>query len=117
MNACLRKTPALLINKKISTRLSLFLNKLSSVGPITWASTMLFLTIILGVTFLVCQAYEYLNAPYTILDGAYTSIFFLATGFHGFHVLCGTVFLLVCLILMRRSYYSSTRHISFELAA
>ena len=58
----------------------------------------LFLTVLLGTYFTVLQAGEYYEAPFTLADGAYGSTFFVATGFHGLHVLIGTTFLLVCLI-------------------
>jgi len=55
-------------------------------------------TVGLGAYFTVLQAGEYYEAPFTIADGAYGSTFFVATGFHGFHVLVGRTFLLVCLV-------------------
>ena len=55
-------------------------------------------TVILGVYFTFLQAGEYVEAPFTIADGAYGSAFFVATGFHGLHVLIGSSFLLVCLV-------------------
>jgi heme/copper-type cytochrome/quinol oxidase subunit 3 len=84
---------------------------------ISFAAALLSITILLGCIFLLCQAYEYVNAPYTILDGVYPSAFFLSTGFHGFHVLCGTLFLIVCLRLLQKAVYSSKRHLTFEFAA
>ena len=55
-------------------------------------------TVVLGVYFTFLQAGEYYEAPFTIADGAYGSAFFVATGFHGLHVLIGSSFLLVCLV-------------------
>ncbi len=57
------------------------------------------LTVLLGISFTSLQAWEYSMAPFPFVDGGiYPSVFFLATGFHGFHVIVGTTFLLVCLI-------------------
>jgi heme/copper-type cytochrome/quinol oxidase subunit 3 len=55
-------------------------------------------SIILGILFTACQLAEYRNAEFCINDGVYGSIFYLATGFHGLHVLIGTTALFVCLI-------------------
>jgi cytochrome c oxidase subunit 3 len=54
------------------------------------------LTIILGLIFTALQAMEYVEAPFTIADSVYGSTFFVATGFHGLHVIIGTLFLIVC---------------------
>ena len=55
------------------------------------------LTILLGLSFTMCQAIEYSDAPFKFVGGGvYPSTFFLATGFHGFHVMVGTCFLIVC---------------------
>ena len=58
----------------------------------------LWLTILLGLTFTSIQAYEYTHAPFAFKGNIYGSTFFMATGFHGFHVIVGTIFLIVCLI-------------------
>jgi len=63
------------------------------------------------------QAYEYAHAPYTFKDTVFASTFFMATGFHGFHVIVGTTFLLVCLIRSIKGHFTPTHHFGFEAAA
>jgi cytochrome c oxidase subunit 3 len=77
----------------------------------------LLLTVALGVFFTALQGMEYIDAGFTIADGVYGSTFFLATGFHGFHVLIGTTFLLVCLFRQLKNHFSTTHHFGFEAAA
>nr|QJF46878.1 cytochrome c oxidase subunit III [Marasmia exigua] len=77
----------------------------------------LFFTIILGIYFTILQAYEYLEAPFTIADSIYGSTFFMATGFHGLHVMIGTMFLLICLIRHILFHFSNNHHFGFEAAA
>nr|QTZ18986.1 cytochrome c oxidase subunit 3 [Epicypta sp. WQY004] len=77
----------------------------------------LFFTVLLGVYFSMLQAYEYIESPFTIADSVYGSSFFMATGFHGLHVLIGTTFLLICLIRHMKFYFSSSHHFGFEAAA
>nr|AML26251.1 cytochrome c oxidase subunit III [Leiodidae sp. BMNH 1274323] len=77
----------------------------------------LLITVILGIYFTMLQAYEYIESPFTIADSTYGSSFFMATGFHGIHVLIGTSFLLVCLIRLWLNHYSSIHHFGFEAAA
>nr|AKF78371.1 cytochrome c oxidase subunit III [Nothochrysa sp. YTD-2015] len=102
---------------------------LSSGVTITWAhhSLMsnnytqttqgLFLTVILGIYFSILQGFEYIESPFTIADSVYGSTFFMATGFHGLHVLIGTTFLLVCLIRHISFHFSKNHHFGFEAAA
>nr|WUR10382.1 cytochrome c oxidase subunit III [Nicrophorus maculifrons] len=75
------------------------------------------LTVILGIYFSILQAYEYIEAPFSIADSVYGSSFFMATGFHGIHVIIGTTFLLVCLIRHMNNHFSSIHHFGFEAAA
>nr|BBA09577.1 cytochrome c oxidase subunit 3 [Eurema blanda]BBJ19845.1 cytochrome c oxidase subunit 3 [Eurema blanda] len=77
----------------------------------------LLITIILGLYFSILQAYEYYEAPFTISDSIYGSTFFMATGFHGLHVIIGTIFLLTCFIRLLMNHFSSTHHFGFEAAA
>jgi len=75
------------------------------------------LTVFLGVSFTGLQAVEYMEAPFTFTGGIYPSVFFLATGFHGFHVMVGTIFLAVCLIRAIRGDFTPQKHFGFEAAA
>nr|AQM39894.1 cytochrome c oxidase subunit 3 [Diestramima sp. ZJZ-2017] len=77
----------------------------------------LFFTVILGIYFTILQAYEYIEAPFTIADAVYGSTFFMATGFHGLHVIIGTTFLIVCLVRHTMLHFSSSHHFGFEAAA
>ena len=63
------------------------------------------------------QAYEYIHAPFGFKDSIYGATFFMATGFHGFHVLIGTIFLLVCLIRAMKGDFTPKQHFGFEAAA
>jgi len=72
-------------------------------------------TLLLAFLFTFFQGYEYLNAAFSISDGIYGSTFYLATGFHGFHVLIGTLFILVC--FLRRGQFTVDHHVGFEAAA
>ena len=75
------------------------------------------LTVVLGVIFTAVQALEYAEAPFAFKDSLYGATFFLATGFHGFHVLVGTIFLLVCLVRAMRGHFTEKQHFGFESAA
>nr|UYI30617.1 cytochrome c oxidase subunit 3 [Aquatica sp. a XF-2022] len=75
------------------------------------------LTILLGIYFSILQAYEYMESTFTIADSVYGSSFFMATGFHGIHVMIGTTFLSVCLLRQFKNHFSSKHHFGFEAAA
>jgi cytochrome c oxidase subunit 3 len=77
----------------------------------------LWLTILLGALFSAIQAYEYAHAPFGFGGSTYSSAFYMATGFHGFHVLIGTIFLIVCLIRAYRGDFTPKQHFGFEAAA
>jgi heme/copper-type cytochrome/quinol oxidase subunit 3 len=77
----------------------------------------LVLTIFLAIVFTGFQVFEYVSANFTISDGIYGSTFFMATGFHGFHVFIGTCFLTVCLIRIFVSQFTKQHHFGFEAAA
>lgn len=75
------------------------------------------LTVFLGATFTALQVVEYAEAPFSIKDGIYPSTFFLATGFHGFHVIIGTIFLFVCMLRAWKGHFTPERHFGLEAAA
>ena len=75
------------------------------------------LTIFLGVCFTGVQAFEYSHAAFGFGDGIYPSTFYMATGFHGFHVLVGTIFLIVCYFRGRAGHFTANQHFGFEAAA
>jgi cytochrome c oxidase subunit III len=79
--------------------------------------TGLTLTVLLGLPFSSVQAYEYAHAPFAFKDSIYGATFFMATGFHGFHVIIGTIFLAVCLLRSLRGDFTPTKHFGFEAAA
>nr|AKM69994.1 cytochrome oxidase subunit III [Saltusaphis sp. YW-2015] len=77
----------------------------------------LFLTIILSMYFLYLQMIEYNEATFTFSDSIFGSSFYMATGFHGMHVMIGTIFLILNMLRMIKMHFSFIHHISFELAA
>ncbi|MEM8792831.1 MAG: cytochrome c oxidase subunit 3 [Pseudomonadota bacterium] len=74
-------------------------------------------TVALGAIFTMFQAYEYSHAEFAFDGNIYGASFFMATGFHGFHVLVGTIFLAVCLFRARSGHFTPGKHIGFEAAA
>nr|YP_010363491.1 cytochrome c oxidase subunit III [Atkinsoniella thalia]UNZ12592.1 cytochrome c oxidase subunit III [Atkinsoniella thalia] len=78
-------------------------------------STML--TIYLGIYFSILQLYEYIESPFCISDSIYGSTFFMSTGFHGIHVMIGTIFIIVSLLRMLNLHFSSDHHVGFEASA
>ncbi len=75
------------------------------------------LTVILGFFFTLLQAYEYHHATFTYSGHIYGAVFYMATGFHGFHVIIGTIFLAVCLWRGRLGHFTKDHHFGFEAAA
>jgi len=75
------------------------------------------LTILLGLTFTAVQAYEYGHAAFAFSGNIYGATFYMATGFHGFHVIVGTIFLIVCFFRARAGHFTPERHFGFEAAA
>jgi len=102
---------------------------LLSGGSITWvhfsiiagnyinARNAFLVTIFLALLFTLLQVGEYLEAPFNISDSIYGTIFFSLTGLHGFHVIIGTIFILVCFYRLVNVHYTTTHHIGFELAS
>ncbi len=77
-------------------------------------------TVILGVIFTSLQVYEYAHAlhhNFAFKDNVYSSLFYMATGFHGFHVIVGTIFLTVCYFRAKKGSLLKSHHLGFEFAA
>nr|QXU57656.1 cytochrome c oxidase subunit III [Cherax parvus] len=102
---------------------------LSSGATVTWAHhaimnsdhssaiQSLSITVILGIYFTSLQAYEYMESSFSIADSIYGTTFFVATGFHGLHVIIGTSFLSVCFYRLYKCHFSNNHHFGFEAAA
>jgi cytochrome c oxidase subunit 3 len=76
----------------------------------------LIFTLIFATLFTMLQVYEYQNAPFSISDGIYGSCFFLATGFHGFHVFIGTIAIIVSFFRVVLNHFTNKHHFGFEAA-
>ena len=77
----------------------------------------LIVAVILGLCFTALQAYEYSHAAFGMADTVYAGTFYMATGFHGAHVIIGTIFLFVCLVRMIKGQMTQEQHVGFEAAA
>ena len=86
-------------------------------GNFTQTKDGLLITIGLGIYFTILQGLEYYEARFTFADGVYGSTFFIATGFHGLHVIVGTLFLIVTMIRLLNCELRITHHFGFEAAA
>ena len=75
------------------------------------------LTVVLGILFTACQAYEYVHAGFKYAGHIYGATFFMATGFHGAHVIIGTLFLTVCFFRALAGHFTPKQHFGFEAAA
>jgi len=81
------------------------------------AKQALWCTVLLGLLFTACQAYEYSHAHFGFSGHIYGATFFMATGFHGFHVIVGTLFLAICLYRLYLGHFKPEQHFGFEAAA
>jgi cytochrome c oxidase subunit 3 len=77
----------------------------------------LLFTILFAVWFTGLQYWEYSKAPFNISDSVYGSVFYMTTGLHGFHVLVGSLFLIVCLFRQIAYHFTTGQHVGFECAA
>jgi len=77
----------------------------------------LLLTILLAIVFTSFQVYEYKVADFKLSDGIYGSVFYMATGFHGFHVFVGTIALISCLVRLNNFQLTREHHFGFESSA
>nr|AWN56317.1 cytochrome c oxidase subunit 3 [Nephaspis sp. DPP-2018] len=75
------------------------------------------ITVYLGMLFTFLQMVEYMEAPFSISDSIYGSSFFMATGFHGLHVIIGSLFLMFMLLRLNLNHFSMIHHLGFEMAA
>jgi cytochrome c oxidase subunit 3 len=73
-------------------------------------------TISYGIIFTCIQYYEYTIAPFSMNDGIFGSLFYMLTGFHGIHILIGTLFLFICLLRHLKLHFTTNHHIGFECA-
>jgi cytochrome c oxidase subunit 3 len=75
------------------------------------------ISIIIGIYFTNLQEYEYIETSFTVADSVYKSTFFVATGFHGLHMIIGLPFLITCVLWHLIFHFSSNHHFGFEAAA
>lgn len=75
------------------------------------------ITFMLGAYFSILQIIEYYQAEFSLNDSFYGTIFFIATGFHGIHVLIGSTFILINIIIIKKKYLTKNHHIGFEISA
>nr|YP_010165975.1 cytochrome c oxidase subunit III [Stictocephala bisonia]QRV59922.1 cytochrome c oxidase subunit III [Stictocephala bisonia] len=75
------------------------------------------LTISLGMYFSILQVMEYFEAPFSMADSVYGSSFFMATGFHGIHVMIGTTFIMIMTMRLMKMHLCNKHHVGFECSA
>ena len=112
---------------KFSIPLSIIL--LTSGATITWAHhalivgsrrniiISLIITILLAIFFTFIQSFEYIESSFSISDSIYGTTFFLLTGFHGLHVIIGTIFIIIGFIRTIKHHFTRQNHFGFEAAA
>nr|YP_010610470.1 cytochrome c oxidase subunit III [Cyphonia clavata]WAP90799.1 cytochrome c oxidase subunit III [Cyphonia clavata] len=83
----------------------------------TQSKKSMILTIMMGVYFTILQAMEYYEAPFCLSDSVYGSTFFMTTGFHGIHVIIGTMFIITMMMRLNKLHYSNKHHVGFECSA
>lgn len=86
-------------------------------GDVEESKRSLAVTIVLGGYFTIVQLFEYIEAPFSITDSSYGRTFFIATGFHGFHVIVGTLFLAATYLRISSCMFSKAHHFGFEARA
>jgi heme/copper-type cytochrome/quinol oxidase subunit 3 len=74
-------------------------------------------TILAALLFTEMQLEEYIYAPFSISDGIYGTVFYMITGLHGFHVIIGTIFMIVCFVRLLLSHFTKSHHLGFEFSA
>nr|QWC53777.1 cytochrome c oxidase subunit III [Carinata rufipenna] len=83
----------------------------------TQTNQSIMMTVLLGIYFTLLQGYEYMESSFCISDCIYGSTFFMSTGFHGFHVIVGTIFIIVSFLRVIKLHQSSYHHVGFEASA
>jgi cytochrome c oxidase subunit 3 len=73
-------------------------------------------TVALASIFTLVQAFEYNHAMFTMSDSVFGSVFYMTTGFHGFHVLIGTTFLIICAFRVFKNHFTAEHHVGLEAA-
>ena len=104
----------ILLSSGVSVTLS---HKSLVISDLEYTTLGLIFTVVYGLVFTWAQLYEYNYTGFSINDSVFGSIFFLCTGFHGFHVLIGSIFLIICLIRNLFSHFTSNHHLGFLCAA
>lgn len=109
----LLNTLILLLSGCTVTRAHEYLIEGKSANVYVWLS----ITIYLALLFTSIQAIEYFEASFSLSDSIYGTTFYMATGFHGFHVLVGTFFLNICRLRCVNGTYTRDHHFGFEASA